>query len=86
MSDLPAGTDTTKRARFPIGGPREPVYAFIKQHGFRMSNWSDKHWTRADGMHLHLYGVGSKARISNGALQIADGDLATAMAQMEMEA
>lgn len=49
--------------RFPIGGPRQPVYDFLRHNGFQMSNWSDKHWTRADGTTLHLYGAGSMARI-----------------------
>lgn len=49
--------------RFPAGGERQPVYDFLRNHGFVMSNWSDKHWNRADGLRLHLYGTGSRARI-----------------------
>ena len=49
--------------RFPVGGPRQPVYSFISHNGWVMSPWSDKHWNRADGMQLHLYGAGSMARI-----------------------
>ncbi len=49
--------------RFPVGGPKDPVYNFLRERGFVMSAWSDKHWTRADGVSLHLFGTGSMARI-----------------------
>lgn len=61
--------------RFPIGGEREPVYAFMRQHGFRESRWSDKVWERADGTIANIYGAGSRARISKDGKQIADGAL-----------
>lgn len=48
---------------FPVCGPREPVYNFMRDLGFRMSNWSDKHWERADGVQVQIYGAGSRARI-----------------------
>jgi len=66
--------------RFPVGGPREPVYAFLREHGFTMSNRSDKEWHRLDGMKVHIYGAGSKARVvdHSGAL-LADDELEVAM-------
>ncbi len=81
MSDLPAGHDTTKRARFPIGGPREPVYAFLRSRGFVMSRASDKQWSRADGVDLHLYGSGSMARIYDSSGLLVDAPLAEAVAR-----
>lgn len=51
--------------RFPVGGPREPVYNFLRDHGFVMSRYSDKLWTRADGFEVTVYGAGSKARVHN---------------------
>jgi hypothetical protein len=49
--------------RSPVGGKRQPVYDFLKDHGFLMSRNSDKCYLRADGVELHLYGAGSMARI-----------------------
>mgnify|MGYP001566111888 CR=1 FL=1 len=49
--------------RFPAGGPREPVYAFLRSHGFVMSKRSDKEWTWGDKTTLLLYGAGSQATI-----------------------
>lgn len=60
----------TTEIRFPVGGPREPVYQFLRSEGFVMSRTNDKHWWRHDGLNLHLYGVGSMARITH-----ADGRL-----------
>ena len=48
---------------FPAGGPRQPVYDFLRGLQFTMSKHSDKHWTRLDGLELHLYGAGSMARL-----------------------
>ena len=64
---------------FPVGGPREPVYAFMRQHGFVMSNWSDKVWTRADGMFANIYGAGSRMRLIKDGAEIADGTIQAAM-------
>ena len=50
-------------SKFPVGGPRAPVYAFLRARGWVMCEWSDKHWTRADGAELTVYGAGSMARI-----------------------
>ena len=70
-------------ARFPVGGSRDAVYSFLRSHGFVMSSWSDKHWGRADGLSLVIYGVGSKARIHNqdGAL-LADDDIDVALTRL----
>ena len=54
---------TPAPSKFPVGGRKDYVFAFLQQHGFIMSTWSDKHWTRADGLRLHVYGTGSMARI-----------------------
>jgi hypothetical protein len=66
---------TQEQMRFPVGGPREPVYSFLRQHGFVESHWTDKFWDRADGLHLRLYGSGSMAIISKEQRVIADGPL-----------
>lgn len=50
--------------RFPVNGPRQPVYNFMRDLGFVMSNWSDKMWRSADGIDVQIYGAGSMARVS----------------------
>lgn len=52
--------------QYPVGGPREPVYALMRNLGFSMSGWSDKHWKSADGIEVHIYGAGSMARFKRG--------------------
>ena len=49
--------------RFPVGGPREAVYSFLRSKGFRMSNRSDKEWAWGASATLLLYGSGSEAVI-----------------------
>ena len=68
---------------FPAGGPREPVYSFLREHGFTMGRYSDKLWTRSDGMEVSVYGAGSMARIHNqdGKL-LADGPLAEVLTEL----
>jgi hypothetical protein len=61
--------------RFPVGGERDKVYSFLRSNGYIMSDWSDKHWTRADGVNLHLYSSGSRARITKSGQVIADDAL-----------
>ena len=70
--------------RFPAGGSREPVYNFLRGHGFVMARYSDKLWTRADGLELTVYGAGSMARVHNkdGKI-IADAPLAEAVAKVK---
>ena len=53
----------TTQERFPVGGPRAPVYSFMRDNGFVMSKWSDKIWTRADGLEASIYGAGSRVRL-----------------------
>ena len=60
-------------SRFPVGGPRAPVYAFLSDKGWAQTN-CDKHYVR-NGMVLHLYGAGSRARIFRNGEQVADGPL-----------
>lgn len=50
--------------QYPVGGPREPVYALMRGLGFSMSSWTDKLWNSADGIQVMIYGAGSMARIS----------------------
>lgn len=61
--------------KFPVGGPRYPVFAFLMKHGWVMSKWSDKHWTRHDGLDLLVYGTGSQARVSREKEVTYDGPL-----------
>ena len=73
--------------RFPVGGPREPVYNFISHNGFLQSRNNDKCWLRADGVELHLYGTGSMARIfSKDGKLLADAPLAEAVAKVKFAA
>ena len=49
--------------KYPVGGPREPVYALMRGLGFSESNWSDKFWNSADGIEVSIFGTGSMAQI-----------------------
>lgn len=49
--------------KYPVGGPREPVYALMRGLGFSESNWSDKFWNSTDGIEVSIFGTGSMARI-----------------------
>lgn len=49
--------------RFPVGGSRQAVYDHLQSHGFVMSGFSDKEWTRADGLIINIYGTGSRAMV-----------------------
>ena len=53
--------------KFPVGGPRQPVYNAIRNYGFVMSKYSDKEWNSTEGLTLNLYGAGSMARITDNA-------------------
>ena len=65
--------------RFPAGGEREPVFAFLRQHGFLQSKWSDKVWERADGVVVSVYGAGSMARVTRDGEILADDNLERAI-------
>jgi len=65
--------------RFPPGGERQPVFRFLQDNGYTMSKWSDKHWSRSDGVELHLYGTGSMAKIYRGDQLLVDDNLADAV-------
>jgi len=67
--------------RFPVGGAREPVYRFLLEHGFTMSDWSDKHWNKADGSSIHIYGSGSMARVYKDGKLLADDSLEAAVSR-----
>jgi hypothetical protein len=75
-------TMSEANVKFPVGGPRAPVFDFLMRSGFVMSGWSDKHWMRADGIVLHLYGSGSKARITKSNDVLADGAVDAAVAKL----
>lgn len=49
--------------RFPVGGPRQSVYDFLRGNGFRESRHSDKEWAFGDNATLRLFGAGSEAII-----------------------
>jgi hypothetical protein len=68
---------------FPVGGPREPVYAALRSRQFKQSNWSDKHWSRLDGVAADIYGAGSKLRVCKGEKEIADLPMAEALAAID---
>lgn len=71
--------------KFPIGGPREPVYSFMRQHGFVMSKWSDKIWERADGVQASIYGAGSMLRLTKDGKVLADDGVKEAMIALERQ-
>lgn len=71
--------------KFPVGGPREPVYNFLRQHGFSMARFGDKEWHRHDGAELHIYGSGSKAVIRRNGELIADCALDEAVAKLDAQ-
>ena len=52
--------------KYPVGGPRQPVYDLMRSLGFSMEKFGDKHWKSADGIHVHIYLTGSMARIYRG--------------------
>ncbi len=69
---------------FPVGGSRQAVYDFMKNHGFLQSRNNDKCFLRADGVEAHIYGVGSMARIfSNKGKLLADAPIAEAVAKTD---
>lgn len=58
-------TEWPNEGRFPVGGPRQPVYDFLRSLGFSMApGLGDKHWISADKLEVHIYGAGSMARVS----------------------
>jgi hypothetical protein len=65
---------------FPIGGPRQPVYDALKNVGFVMASFGDKHWDRADGIHAHVYGTGSMLRLTRGQETLIEAPIAEALA------
>jgi hypothetical protein len=52
-------------AKFPVGGSRKAVYDYLRSFGFVQSRHSDKCWTRADGLEVHIYGTGSCAKVTH---------------------
>lgn len=62
-------------SRFPVGGPRDAVYRHLQQRGFVMSDYSDKAWTRHDGMRIDIYGAGSMARMTRASELVKEGKI-----------
>ena len=61
--------------QYPVGGPREPVYALMHKLGLSESNWSDKIWRSADQIEVSIFGAGSMARISLGGVPKGECEL-----------
>jgi hypothetical protein len=51
------------KQKFPVGGPRQPVYDFLTRLGCTMSSRSDKTWTLPDGREVSIFGAGSMAKL-----------------------
>lgn len=68
---------------FPIGGPREPVYAALRSRQFKMGNFGDKHWTRLDGLEVNIHGAGSQLLLRRGGEQLADGPMADVLSTID---
>lgn len=49
--------------KYPVNGPREPVYNLMRGLGFSMSDFSDKFWNSQDGIEVSIFGAGSMARV-----------------------
>ena len=73
------GKPSKVKVKFLVGGPRQAVYDYLQARGFIMSNWSDKHWARADGLHVHVFGAGSQVRVTEDRELIAEGPLEETM-------
>lgn len=58
--------------RFPVGGPRQPVYDYMRRLGFNMSKFSDKVWQRLDGKEVSIFGAGSMARIGKDEMPLGE--------------
>jgi hypothetical protein len=54
--------EENRMTKYPVGGPREPVYALMRELGLSRV-WGDKHYRSADGIDVHIYGAGSMARV-----------------------
>jgi len=61
--------------QYPIGGDREAVYNALRRRGFVESGWSDKHWTRSDGLKVRVYGSGSKLAVLRDKESVCDGPM-----------
>jgi hypothetical protein len=73
--------------KFPVGGPKQPVYALMRKHGFQPSAMSDKLWSKP-GINVSIFGVGSMARIKYGptledATECALDDFSSILAKLE---
>lgn len=67
-------------SKFPIGGKRSPVFAALECRGFVMSNWSDKWWSRSDGVEACIYGTGSRLALKGAVVD--DGPIDEVLARL----
>ncbi len=49
--------------KYPVGGPREPVYQLMRSLGFLQACWTDKQWFRDNDLEVNIFGTGSMARV-----------------------
>jgi hypothetical protein len=75
---------------FPVGGSRQAVFDALRQRQFTMANFSDKWWTRSDGLEAHVYGSGSRLRLLRTGIayelpprQVADGPMSDMLALID---
>lgn len=72
---------------YPVGGPREPVYALMRKLGFTESPMSDKWWLQTKNdvdIEVRIYGAGSMAQVLKGgtiAFDCALDDLESRLAE-----
>jgi hypothetical protein len=76
-------SDATTEKRFPVGGPRQPVYDFMRGLGFSMAPFGDKTWTSADKITVQIYGAGSMAHVHHDGRHIGNCDLDNLAEQIE---
>ena len=48
--------------KYPVCGPREPVYELMRSLGLHQARWTDKYWYD-DKLEVLIYGAGSRARV-----------------------
>ena len=75
--------EKTMDSSFPIGGSRLAVYDALRSRGFVMSQFSDKHWVRSDGLSAHVYGAGSRLSLRRDNAILADGPMAETLTKID---
>lgn len=78
-----------ENTRFPVGGPKQPVFDFLRGRGFEMHKATDKWWVRDGNTEVHLYGAGSMAKVyfkphaDGPTYLLSDADIETAIKNAE---